>query len=158
MRVKCVAAPNAAGTHLPSVKYEMLTDVLKKKGPIKWIAVILAIIICGGLCPIATAKSKLLLRQNTTFISHAPRSNVHSSRHRPSGIKWYLESINECMTWVMASNHANVTAVKIFDCFSFSCTLYILPFIYIYIKFWHVLYPLSYGPMYLDLMNKKVSK
>ena len=27
-----------------------------------------------------------------------------------------------------------------------------------YLNFWHVLYPLGYGPMYLDWMNKKVSK
>jgi hypothetical protein len=43
---------------------------------------------------------------------------------------------------------------KLFDSFSFSRTIYILPYIY-YMNFWHVLFPLGYGPIYLDWMNKK---
>lgn len=58
-----MGAPNVVGTHLPtlSVKDEVLTDLLKKQGPIKLIAVIPANTTCGELCPISTAKSKLFL-------------------------------------------------------------------------------------------------
>lgn len=69
-----MVARNAAGTHLPPLTLCERRGVNRstEEKEANQIAVILAIITCGGLCSIATAKGKLLLAQNT-FISQAPR-------------------------------------------------------------------------------------